>query len=182
MLPKGLILQQSAEHLVKKANSTHASPYQVYFAELGRLVVSVESRALESLPKLLKEWKIWLKKKYKRMMKLQLLNLATFFTWMESRSHVPLILRCWRQLGWTFCGSAYCQLIREVNKEKRLTWCQENLNADFSDVIWTDETTVLLENHRRFCHRKRGQKPRPKPRLIHCSIHVFSVNFTFSYA
>ena len=75
------------------------------------------------------------------------------------------ILRCRRQLGWTYRGSAYCQLIREVNKEKRLTWCQENLNADFSDVIWTDETTVQLENHRRFCHRKRGQKPRPKPRL-----------------
>ena len=74
------------------------------------------------------------------------------------------ILRCRRQLGWTFRGSAYCQLIREVNKEKRLTWCQENLNADFSDVIWTDETTIQLENHRRFCHRKRGQKPRPKPR------------------
>ena len=74
------------------------------------------------------------------------------------------VLRCRRQLGWTFRGSAYCQLIREVNKEKRLTWCQENLNADFSDVIWTDETTVQLENHRRFCHRKRGQKPRPKPR------------------
>ena len=89
MLPKGLILQQSAEHLVKAANSTHASPYQVYFAKLGRLVVSVESRALESLPKLLKEWKIWLKKKCKRMMKLQLLNLATFFTWMELRSHIP---------------------------------------------------------------------------------------------
>ena len=74
------------------------------------------------------------------------------------------VLHCRRQLGWTVRGSAYCQLIREINKEKRLTWCQENLNADFSDVIWTDETTVQLENHRRFCHRKRGQKPRPKPR------------------
>ena len=55
MLLRGLILQQLAEHLVKKANSTHASPYQCYFAKLGRLVVSVESQALESLPKLLKE-------------------------------------------------------------------------------------------------------------------------------
>ena len=45
------------------------------------------------------------------------------------------ILRCRRQLGWTFRGSAYCQLIREVNREKRLTWCQENLNVDFSDVM-----------------------------------------------
>jgi transposase len=76
------------------------------------------------------------------------------------------ILRCRRQLGWTYRGAAYCQQIREVNKQKRLLWCQENLNTDFANVIWTDETTVQLENHRRFCRRKHGQKPRPKPRLV----------------
>ena len=30
------------------------------------------------------------------------------------------VLRCREQLGWTFRGSAYCQLIRDVNKQKRL--------------------------------------------------------------
>ena len=54
------------------------------------------------------------------------------------------ILRCRRQLGWTYRGAAYCQQIREVNKQKRLLWCQENLNTDFANVIWTDETTVQL--------------------------------------
>ena len=33
------------------------------------------------------------------------------------------ILRCRTSLGWTFRGSAYCQLIREANMQKRLDWC-----------------------------------------------------------
>ena len=47
------------------------------------------------------------------------------------------LLRCRRALGWTYCGSAYCQLIREPNKLKRLAWCLENQNNDFSNVVWT---------------------------------------------
>ena len=69
------------------------------------------------------------------------------------------ILRCRRGLGWTYRRSAYCQLIREANKAKRLAWCIEHQNNTFRNVLWTDETTVQLENHRRFCHRKKGQKP-----------------------
>ena len=76
------------------------------------------------------------------------------------------ILRCRRKLGWTYRGAAYCQLIREPNKLKRLSWCFENQNNNFYNVIWTDETTVQLENHRRFSHRKRGEKPRPKPKYV----------------
>ena len=53
-----------------------------------------------------------------------------------------MILRCRTALGWTFRGSAYCQLIREANKAKRLTWAQQHLNDTFNDVIWTDECTV----------------------------------------
>ena len=78
------------------------------------------------------------------------------------------ILRCRRKLGWTYRGAAYCQLIREPNKLKRLSWCMENQTNDFNNVIWTDETTVQLENHRRFSHRKRGEKPRPKPKYVTC--------------
>ena len=77
------------------------------------------------------------------------------------------ILRCRRQLGWTHRGAAYCQLIREPNKLKRLTWCMENQCTDFHNVIWTDETSIQLENHHRFSHRKRGEKPRPKPRYTY---------------
>lgn len=74
------------------------------------------------------------------------------------------ILRCHTALGWTFRGSAYCQLIREENKIKRLDWSQRYKEDEFEDVIWTDESTIQLENHRSFCCRKIGQAPKPKPR------------------
>ena len=76
------------------------------------------------------------------------------------------ILRCRTSLGWTYRGSAYCQLIQEANKGKRLEYATTNLNYDYKDVIFTDECTVQLETHRRFCCRKRGEAPRPKPRFV----------------
>ena len=76
------------------------------------------------------------------------------------------ILRCRKSLGWNYRGSAYCQMIRDVNKEKRLAWAREHLHDNFSNVIWSDETTVQMESHRRFCCRKNSQKPRYKPRYV----------------
>ena len=78
--------------------------------------------------------------------------------------HRRTILRCRTSLGWTFRGSAYCQLIRQANKQKRLDWARQNLNDLFDNVIWTDECSVQLESHRRFCCRKIGVAPRLKPR------------------
>ena len=72
--------------------------------------------------------------------------------------------RCRTSLGWTFRGSAYCQLIHEVNKMKRLEWARKYQGDNFDDVVWTDECTVQLENHRTFCCRKVGCAPRPKPK------------------
>jgi len=78
-------------------------------------------------------------------------------------------------MGWTSRGAAYCQLIRDQNQLKRLDWAKKNLGAGFEDVIWTDETTVQLETHRRFCCRKQGQKPRYKPRPKHpIKVHVWA--------
>ena len=78
-------------------------------------------------------------------------------------------------LGWTYRGSAYCQLIRQQNKEKRLQWAQTYLHDDFENVIWSDETTVQLETHSRHCYRKEGNKPRPKPRPKHpIKVHVWA--------
>ena len=78
------------------------------------------------------------------------------------------ILRSRAKLGWTFRGSAYCQLIREANKVKRLEWAREYLQASqedgFQDVVWTDECSVQLETHRRHSYRRKGELPRPKPR------------------
>lgn len=58
-------------------------------------------------------------------------------------------------LGWTRRGTAYCQLIREANRVKRLQWARDNLGQTFDDVIWSDETSVQMESHRRFhCYKK----------------------------
>jgi len=48
-------------------------------------------------------------------------------------------------LGWTFRGSAYCQLIRDVNKEKRLDFAWAHSSDNFGNVIFTDECSVQLE-------------------------------------
>ena len=77
------------------------------------------------------------------------------------------VLRSRSSLGWTFRGSAYCQLIREANKTKRLEWARQYRHeaADgFLDLVFTDETSssfIQLESHR---SRKRGEAPRPKPK------------------
>ena len=85
------------------------------------------------------------------------------------------IVRNRASLGWTYRGSAYCQLIRQVNKQKRLDWARTHIGDNFSNVIWTDETTVQIETHKRFCYRKEGQKPRFKPRPKHpVKVHVWA--------
>ena len=89
------------------------------------------------------------------------------------------ILRSRSCLGWTYRGSKYCQLIRTKNKEKWFQWAfenyMENLNNGFEDVIWTDETTVQLESHRRHSYRKRGEQPTLKPRPKHpIKVHVWA--------
>lgn len=85
------------------------------------------------------------------------------------------ILRSRCQLGWTYRGSAYCQLIRQQNKQKRVDWAQTYLHDNFDNVIWSDETTVQLETHRRHCYRKEGEKPHPKPQPKHpIKVHVWA--------
>ena len=77
------------------------------------------------------------------------------------------ILRCCSSLGWTFRGSAYCKLIWVVNMEKLLAWALKYKDDTFDHVIITDECTVQMESHRRFCCRKQGEVPRLKPRSVH---------------
>ena len=84
------------------------------------------------------------------------------------------IVRNRQELGWVYRGSAYCQLIRNANKGKRLDFARIYLHDNFDDVIWSDETTVQLETHKRMCYRKNGEKPRPKPRAKHpIKVHVW---------
>ena len=83
---------------------------------------------------------------------------------------IQTILRCRTALGWTFRGSSYCQLIRHVKKVKRLDWARQHTDLAFEDVVWTDECSVQLQSHRRFCCRKRGQPAKNKPRCVLCRV------------
>ena len=69
-------------------------------------------------------------------------------------------------MGWVSTKPRYCQLIRDINKEKRLIWCEQlKANNDkFLDVIWTDECTVELQRHSLRCFRKKKQCKKLKPK------------------
>ncbi|SMN12493.1 hypothetical protein SPBRAN_1148 [uncultured Candidatus Thioglobus sp.] len=85
------------------------------------------------------------------------------------------IVRNRADLGWTYRGSAYCQLIRQPNKVKRLAWAHAHINDQFCNVIWSDESTVQIETHKRYCYRKVGQQPRLKSRPKHpTKVHVWA--------
>ena len=53
----------------------------------------------------------------------------------------------------------------QLNKRKRFMWCEEQLlnKDDFSNVIFTDESSIQLEQHSKICFRKRLQ-PRNLPK------------------
>jgi hypothetical protein len=70
-------------------------------------------------------------------------------------------------LRWTYHGSRYCQLIRHANKEKRVAWVQKHFDDSFEDVIWTDESSIQLENYRTFSYRKKGEPPKRKAKPKH---------------
>lgn len=70
-----------------------------------------------------------------------------------------LITRERRKLGWVYQGTAYCQLVRDVNKIKRKEYCQRCLdsNEQFDDVIFTDETKIMMQSSRSRSCRKKGE-------------------------
>ena len=72
------------------------------------------------------------------------------------------------------CSLLHLCNIFQLNKRKWLIWCkeQQRVKEDFKDVIFTDESTIQLEQHSRICFRKKRQprllKQRPKhPVKIH---------------
>ena len=84
--------------------------------------------------------------------------------------------RARRELGWVTSSPKYCQLIREVNKQKRLEWCTKMLGEreDFCNVVWTDESTVMIDPHNRKCYRKEGQAHKLKAKPKHpAKVHVW---------
>ena len=85
------------------------------------------------------------------------------------------VLRSRQQLGWTFRGSAYCQLVPDANKTRRLEWAQQHIHDTFDNVIWSDEASIQLETHRKRCYWKQGERPKPKPRPKHpTKVHIWA--------
>ena len=64
-------------------------------------------------------------------------------------------------------GQSTANLFAKANKEKRLEWARAHLHDNFEDVLWTVESSVQLQCHKRFCCRKKGEQPRPNPRAKH---------------
>ena len=80
-------------------------------------------------------------------------------------------------LGWTKTSPLYCQLIRNVNMEKRLEWTKDQVDKkeQFDNVIFSDESSVKIERHSRHCYHKKGQPRKLKPKPTHpLKVHVWA--------
>ena len=77
-------------------------------------------------------------------------------TFPELEVSLSTVIRARRDLGWISTKPKYCQLIRELNKQKRLKWCEE-----------MKECSVKLEFHSLKCYKKKGQQKKYKPRPKH---------------
>ena len=80
-------------------------------------------------------------------------------------------------LGWVQTGTKYCQLIGEPNRVKRLEFSKKCLreNEQFDDVIFTDECSVLLENHSKLCFCRKWEPPKLKGKPKHpIKVHVWA--------
>ena len=87
------------------------------------------------------------------------------------------VRRSRKKQGWTLQRTAYCQLIRDTNKVKRLEYARQIMeNGDsFHNVIFSDECSVSLEQYRRTCYRKVGEPTKRKPKPKHpLKVHVWA--------
>ena len=86
------------------------------------------------------------------------------------------VKRARTEFGWVTSTPKYCQLIQESNKQKRFEWCKKMIDEkeDFHDVIWTDESTVMVDPYSRKCYRKEGQPRKLKAKPKHpAKVHVW---------
>ena len=66
---------------------------------------------------------------------------------------ITTIKRARKKLGWVKSGVCYCQLVTEKNRIKGLEFTHECMarEGDFSNVIFTDESSIWLECHAKVC-------------------------------
>ena len=86
------------------------------------------------------------------------------------------VRRSRKQQGWTLQQTAYCQLIRDANKVKRLEFAQRVLESGdtFHNVIFSDECSISLQSYRRTCFRMVDEPTKRKPKPKHpLKVHVW---------
>ena len=74
-------------------------------------------------------------------------------------------------------STKYCQLIREANQVKRLEFSEQCLQANeqFDNVIFTDECSVMMENHSKITFHRKWEQPRVKGRPKHpVKVHIWA--------
>ena len=87
------------------------------------------------------------------------------------------VRRSRKQQGWTLQRTAYCQLIRDANKVKRLEYAQRIMESGdtFHNVIFSDECSISLMQYRRTCYRKVDEPTKRKPKPKHpLKVHVWA--------
>lgn len=82
------------------------------------------------------------------------------------------VLRARTKLGWVFRGSKYCQFIKKPNIEYRKIFAERLLKEmangyDFGDLIFTDETKIQMQIHKKKCCRRIGFQPKLKRTYKH---------------
>ena len=96
---------------------------------------------------------------------------------LDVSNSVSTVKRAHKALGWSAKETWYCTLISEINKEKKMTWymdCIAERDLQLSDVIWTDESSIQLESHRKVTYQKKGHPVRLAGRPKHPpKIHVW---------
>ena len=94
----------------------------------------------------------------------------------QCMGHMLLInslhMKC--RFTWRAKKTRYVALITEVNKEKRMKWCLDRIaegDLQLSDVIWTDESSIQLELHRKITYQKKdhpvhlAERPKQPPKI-----------------
>ena len=87
-----------------------------------------------------------------------------------------MVWRSRKQQGWTSQRTAYCLLIRNANKVKRLEFAQRVLESGdtFHNVIFSDECSISLQSYCRTCFRMADEPTKRKPKPKHpLKVHVW---------
>ena len=91
--------------------------------------------------------------------------------------HSSTVRRYRKEQGWTLQNTRYCQMIREANRAKRLEFAQRVIDTEdtFDNVVFSDESSISLEQFRRTCYRKIHEPAKRKPRPKHpLKLHVWA--------